>query len=331
MLDCKKTYERPGVGKYDKVHVKTPGSGLDKRQCTLQLLISAENNLARVEIIFRGKHGGKFISKAQKKHYHPDVDVFFQPNAWADSEFSEEWINKTLKPAVAASKDEFILFCDNLSCQVKDQFKSAVRKLNGIVYYGPANATDQWQPIDKGYGYLMKNKIRQMQEDWLMEGDNIDIWHGNSEQKLTVGQRRILLTQWVAGAAKSLQGPDYDRVRKSYFERTGCLITADGSEDDQIKPEGLPNFKVIPPMTNPENEIELEIATPEPVEAPADVIEPESESEEEVEDMDEQNMEIDDENDRVYNVNLVGNKIHGLYDGSGWNTETVKYYISKLN
>ena len=91
MLDCKKTYERPGVGKYDKVHVKTPGSGLDKRQCTLQLLISAENNLARVEVIFRGKHGGKYISAAQKKHYHPDVDVFFQPNAWADSEFSEEF------------------------------------------------------------------------------------------------------------------------------------------------------------------------------------------------------------------------------------------------
>ena len=42
-------------------------------------------------------------------------------------------------------------------------------------------------------------------------------------------------------------------------------------------------------------------------------------------------MEIDDENYRVYNVNLVGNKIHWLYDGSGWNTETVKYYNSNLN
>ena len=37
-------------------------------------------------------------------------------------------------------------------------------------------------------------------------------------------------------------------------------------------------------------------------------------------------MEIDDENDRVYNVNLVGNKICRLYEGSGWNTGTVKYY-----
>ena len=30
--------------------------------------------------------------------------------------------------------------------------------------------------------------------------------------------------------------------------------------------------------------------------------------------MDDQNMDIDDENDRVYNVNLVGNKICGLYE-----------------
>ena len=62
-----------------------------------------------------------------------------------------------------------------------------------------------------------------------------------------------------------------------------------------------------------------------------DDIELESESEEEVEDMDDQNMEIDDENDRVYNVNLVGTKIRGLYEGSGWNTGTIKYYNSKLD
>ena len=42
-------------------------------------------------------------------------------------------------------------------------------------------------------------------------------------------------------------------------------------------------------------------------------------------------MEIDDENDRVYNVNLVGSKIRGLYEGSGWNTGTIKYYNSKLD
>ena len=52
-------------------------------------------------------------------------------------------------------------------------------------------------------------------------------------------------------------------------------------------------------------------------------MEPELESEEKVDDMDDPKMKIDDENERVYNVKLVGNKICGLYEGSRWNTGTV--------
>lgn len=32
------------------------------------------------------------------------------------------------------------------------------------------------------------------------------------------------------------------------FEKTGCLITADGNEDKKIQPEGLPNQAVPPPI-----------------------------------------------------------------------------------
>ena len=41
--------------------------------------------------------------------------------------------------------------------------------------------------------------------------------------------------------------------------------------------------------------------------------------------------EVDDEDDRLYDVNLVGTQIRGLYEGSGWNTGTIKYYNSKLD
>ena len=30
--------------------------------------------------------------------------------------------------------------------------------------------------------------------------------------------------------------------------KAGCLITADGSEDEKIQPEGLKEYKVQPPM-----------------------------------------------------------------------------------
>ena len=32
------------------------------------------------------------------------------------------------------------------------------------------------------------------------------------------------------------------------MQKTGCLIAADGSEDSEIQPEGLPNY-VVPPVS----------------------------------------------------------------------------------
>lgn len=103
----------------------------------LQLCISAENNKVRPDIIFRSNSNGKCINKEEKKKYHPSVDIYWQPSAWADTPVSLEWVEKTLKPAVKNEKnEEFLLLCDNLSCQVKTEFKDAVRKINGLVWYG---------------------------------------------------------------------------------------------------------------------------------------------------------------------------------------------------
>ena len=47
------------------------------------------------------------------------------------------------------------------------------------------------------------------QQDWLVYDQNIDLWMGNSEGKLTVKQHRILITQWVGDDYEKLRGPDY--------------------------------------------------------------------------------------------------------------------------
>ena len=84
-------------GHKEKVWVSTPGSGLEKRQCSLQVCFSAEDNQMKIEIIFRGTSGGKRISTVEKQSYHQGVDVYWQKCAWADLEVSLEWIKKTLK------------------------------------------------------------------------------------------------------------------------------------------------------------------------------------------------------------------------------------------
>ena len=57
VLDKTTTYEMP-LGRNEKVWIASAGSGLEKRQCTLQVCFSPENNHVKVEIIFRGKGKG---------------------------------------------------------------------------------------------------------------------------------------------------------------------------------------------------------------------------------------------------------------------------------
>ena len=133
VLDNKTTYETP-KGRNEKCWIACPGSGLDKRQCSLQVCFSPENNQVRTEIIFRGT--GKNISQSEKRKYHKSVDVFWQNKAWADTPVSCEWVKKTLKSAIPEG-EEFLLVCDNLVAQTSIEFKESVREINGIVWFGP--------------------------------------------------------------------------------------------------------------------------------------------------------------------------------------------------
>ena len=99
-----------------KVWISQPGSGLDKRQCTLQICFRPTGEQPRLGVIFRGT--GKRISQDEKEAYHPDVDVYYRENAWADTKVSVEWVQKTLSPSVK-DDERFALFCDNLTIRHK--------------------------------------------------------------------------------------------------------------------------------------------------------------------------------------------------------------------
>lgn len=96
-----------------------PGSELDKRQCTPQVCVRLEGNQPRHAVIFCGK--GKIISTDENTAYDKDIDVYHQHNAWADTTVSVEWVKNTLSQAVQG-EERFVLFCDNLTAQVSDEF-----------------------------------------------------------------------------------------------------------------------------------------------------------------------------------------------------------------
>ena len=165
-------------------------------------------------------------------------------NAWADTEFCVKWAKGTLKPSV---EGRFALFLDNLEGQIAEEFKKEVANAGGVCWYGLPGATDIWQPVDAGYAELLKVKVRQAHYKWLDSDENADKWYGEDNQ-FTASERRILITHWVGEAQKALVDERYDRFRREISERTGCLLTADGSSDGLVRPEELPDYKVPPTL-----------------------------------------------------------------------------------
>ena len=61
----------------EKVCISQTGTGLDKRQCSLQICFS-QGKQPSLGIAFRG--AGKWVSDDKRSAYHKDVPVFFREN-----------------------------------------------------------------------------------------------------------------------------------------------------------------------------------------------------------------------------------------------------------
>ena len=74
------------------VWVRGGASGLDKRQCTVQLTLFADGE-PRVKplLIFRGK--GR-IALSELVRYNRRVVLKFQPNAWCDEGIMKSWVRQ---------------------------------------------------------------------------------------------------------------------------------------------------------------------------------------------------------------------------------------------
>ncbi len=131
--------------------ISEPGSGLDKRQFTLQLCIQPQEpqNISPA-VIFREKGN---ISPTEKAAYHKNVHVYWQINAWMDKAVSEERVRKTFAPNVDKTAEN-VLFLDNLNCKVTGDFHNICKEFaSTLVYALPAEETDKYQLFDQGKGY----------------------------------------------------------------------------------------------------------------------------------------------------------------------------------
>ena len=186
-----KTYEYipKGEGSMHNTWISQPGSGLEKRQCSLQVMFRPEGEQTKLAIIFRGQ--GKRISQDEKSEWHKGVNVYFQPNAWLDQNVCMSWCDETPLPFVKEHK--FVLLLDNLKGQMQDNFKDAVAGAKGLLWHGVPGANDLWQPVDAGYAATRKALIAVVHRTWLDTDNHSDRWLGN-EEPYTAKERRSLIT-----------------------------------------------------------------------------------------------------------------------------------------
>ena len=109
---------------------------------------------------------------------------------------------------------------------------------NTKVHFLPSDTTDIIQPIDAGIGLRVKQKIREEHEKWMEEDQNLSKWVNG---QVKAWERRVLITRWT-GAAWAYLLEENEVSFEKIGLKTGCLMTADGSEDALIRPQGTEQY-----------------------------------------------------------------------------------------
>ena len=230
----KRTLDDTGA---QRVWLRQPGSGLDKRQATLHMTLCAGGgrNQPRPIIVFRG--AGKNIMKSSEvQEWDPRVNVLFQKCAWVDTPVGVQIAELYKKdPCIVQSESPRLFICDNLDAQISDDFTEAMKPIGSLFYLAP-NMTGELQPIDAGPGRYIKHRMGVELDLALDEPRFREKWMGG---KFTARERRVLITKWVGSAFETLCNVQGGIIR--YFEKTGCLLHVNG-EKNKINLQGMPEY-----------------------------------------------------------------------------------------
>ena len=247
-----RTYHFKGANE----HVWVAGSGKGdegKRFCTLQLIVRFKNGDKTKmfvgqpwpKICFRGQ--GIRITQKEKDAWEPGVHVRFQPKAWYCEATCLKHATERL-PAITASARsahrESVLIVDNLHGQTTPEYINMCWVRSKMkVHLLPAGVTDMLQLIDAGFGYLVKYYMGEYHSEWMaketeVDGktvSNVELW----QTGLEMWRRRVHMTKMLKRAYHTAcLETDFEAIAA----KLGMNLTIDGSGDDEIKIQGLPDY-----------------------------------------------------------------------------------------
>jgi hypothetical protein len=165
----------------------------------------------------------------ERKQYHPDVDVLYQKNAWADDVTSVA----SLKLVANQTRmcEEVLLVLDNLHGHKCEKYVDTAKENNILLKHTPEDCTDLCAVNDHHLGVIPKRHMKkqynkEVQEDWKA-------WN----ETITASQKRIKYTHWLAQAWGDMK--TRQKTIHEAFVTCGVLNAIDGSEDHLIKINGV--------------------------------------------------------------------------------------------
>lgn len=170
---------------------------------------------------------------------HQNESSASQPKAWYDEPTCLEFAKKRLPGITAEARrkgEERVLFCDNLHGQQTEEFRDVLwDKARTKLHLLPAGVTDLLQLVDAGFGHLLKHWLGEFLVEWMMLEGNLSKWTG----KMHMWEKRVLLTHLAAQAMeKTCERYDFEKAGTNL----GMLLTLDGTHDECIKIQGLPDY-----------------------------------------------------------------------------------------
>jgi hypothetical protein len=201
------------------------------------------DGLQRVKplLIFHGKGSQNSRLKAEAARYHPGVHVKFNPKAYANEDISLWWIQHCYRWGSAFSSTQNeprLIVLDVFEGQKTKAVLDAFKKLNAVTSFVPAGCTGYVQPLDVTINKRLKERIAELSE--IHYDNHPEEYKAN---KYSVGDRRIMLTQWVGQAWEELHKEQSDLIQQT-FRDVGLSLNPDGSEDADLKIKDLPHLVI---------------------------------------------------------------------------------------
>jgi DDE superfamily endonuclease len=156
------------------VHVRKSTS--DTKRITVAVTITAAGTILTPLMIFKGtagvimkKKGGDIENEFPT--YNPQGLYACQAKAWMDQYAMNYWIEQILKPHLFSCPPGIhpILFLDQYKCHIMPETVRVIEELGCEVVHIPGGCTGLVQPVDVGLGKPLKNRVRNLWEQWMHE------------------------------------------------------------------------------------------------------------------------------------------------------------------